>query len=50
MTKFFKLFIKKVIFYLKMVAPPKQIISDKSVHLYQCISLRKMFGGEYLGA
>ncbi len=30
-----------------MVAPPKQIISHKSVHWYQCISLCKMLGGEY---
>ncbi len=32
------LFGKKVIFYPKMVAPPKQIISDKSVRWYQCIN------------
>ncbi len=31
-----------------MVAQPKQIISHKSVHWYQGISLWKMLGGEYL--
>ncbi len=35
---FFKLFGKKTIFYPKMMAPPKRIISHKSVHWYQCIS------------
>ncbi len=30
---FFKLVGKKAIFYPKVVAPPKQIISHKSVHL-----------------
>ncbi len=44
---FFKYFGKKDIFYSKMVAAPKQSISDKSVHWYQCISLWKMLGGEY---
>ncbi len=43
----FKTFGKKAIFYHKMVAPPKQIISHNSVHWYQCISLWKMLGGEY---
>ncbi len=31
---FFLLFGKKAIFYLKMGAPPKQIISHKSIHWY----------------
>ncbi len=45
---FLKLFGKKTIFYPKIVAPPKQIISHKSVYWYQCIiSLWKMLGGEY---
>ncbi len=32
---FLKLFGKNATFYLRMVAPPKQIISHKSVHWYQ---------------
>ncbi len=47
MTKPFIFFCKKAIFYPKIVATPKQIISHKSVHWYQCISLWKMLGGEY---
>ncbi len=48
MTKFFlNFFTKRPFFYLKIVAPPKQIMSHKSVHWYQCISLWKMLGGEY---
>ncbi len=39
---------RKAIFYPKMVTPPKQIISHKSVHWYQCISLWKMLDGECL--
>ncbi len=39
--KFFKTFLQKGHFL------PKQIISHKPVHWYQCISLWKMFGGEY---
>ncbi len=33
---FFKHFGKKAIFYPKIVAPQKQVISYKSVHWYQC--------------
>ncbi len=44
---FFNIFGKKAIFYPKIVAPPKQIISHKSVHWYQCISLWTMLVGEY---
>ncbi len=43
----FKPFSKNAIFYPKMVAPPKQIISHNSVHWYQCISLWKMLGDEH---
>ncbi len=44
---FLNIFGNKAIFHPKMVAPSKQIISHKSVHWYQCISLWKMLGGEY---
>ncbi len=40
-------FLAKKPFFTKMVTPPKQIISHKSVHWYQCICLWKMLGGEY---
>ncbi len=36
---FFKLFVKKAIFYSKSWQLPKQIVSQTSVHWYQCISL-----------
>ncbi len=44
---FLNFFGKKAIIYPKIVAPPKQIISHKSVHWYQCISLWKMLDGKY---
>ncbi len=44
---FFKYFGKNEIIYPKMGAPPKKIISHKSVHWYQCMCIWKMHGGEY---
>ncbi len=40
---------KKAIFYPKMVAPPKQIISHQCIrwYMYQCIISWKMLSGEY---
>ncbi len=43
---FFNFLAKRPFLYPEMVAPPKQIISHKSVHWYQCISLWKMLGGD----
>ncbi len=47
--KVFNFLAKRPFFTPKMVAPPKEIISHKFVHWYQCtcISLWKMLGGEY---
>ncbi len=46
--KVFKVLAEKVTFIKKIVVPLKQSISHKSVHWYQCFSLRKMLDGECL--
>ncbi len=44
---FLKNILAKGRFLPKIGGTTKQIISHKSVHWYQCISLWKMLGGEY---